>query len=52
MVFVVSSSIVRSHKIAKRLKKAKRDLKLGDKRAQERVTHHEHQQILHKLTHR
>jgi hypothetical protein len=41
MVFVVSSSIVRSHKIAKRLKNAKRDLKLGDKRAQERKRHAE-----------
>lgn len=43
---------IKTAKIAKRLKKAKRDLKLGDKRAQERVTRHEHQQILHKLTHR
>ena len=42
---------IKAAKIAKRLKKAKRDLKLGDKRAQERVTHHEQQQILHKMTH-
>jgi len=38
---------IKAMKIAKRLKKAKRDLKLGDKHAQKRVEHHEQQQILH-----
>lgn len=43
---------IKAAKIAKRLKKAQRDFKRGDKRAQERIAHHEQQQVLHKLTDR
>lgn len=42
---------IKAAKIARRLKKAQRDFKRGDKRALERVKHHQDQQILHKLTH-
>lgn len=42
---------IKAAKIAKRLKKAQRDLKRGDKRAKERIVHHEQQQVLHRLAH-
>lgn len=40
---------IKATKIAKRPKKTQRDLDRGDKSAEDRVKHHEEQQLIHEL---